>query len=63
MSETTTQAENELGAAEPGDEPTAASAAIAAAGTMDERLAYRSIFQRLFIRPEIGAIISFGPCH
>ena len=23
----------------------------------DERLAYRSIFQRLFIRPEVGAII------
>ncbi len=27
------------------------------AGEADERLAYRSIFQRLFIRPEIGAII------
>ena len=23
----------------------------------DERLAYRSVFQRMFIRPEIGAII------
>ena len=29
----------------------------AAAPAADERLAYRSIFQRLFIRPEIGAII------
>ena len=33
----------------------AATAAMAAAG--DERLAYRGIFQRLFIRPEIGALI------
>ncbi len=29
----------------------------APAGAADERLAYRSVFQRLFIRPEIGAII------
>ncbi len=27
------------------------------AGTIDERLTYRGIFQRLFIRPEIGALI------
>jgi ribose/xylose/arabinose/galactoside ABC-type transport system permease subunit len=33
----------------------AATAAMAAGG--DERLAYRGIFQRLFIRPEIGALI------
>lgn len=33
----------------------AASAKMAAGG--DERLAYRGIFQRLFIRPEIGALI------
>ena len=28
-----------------------------AAGESDERLSYRSIFQRLFIRPEVGAVI------
>ena len=33
------------------------SAAEPAAGGTDERLAYRGIFQRLLIRPEIGAII------
>ncbi len=33
----------------------AATAAMAAGG--DERLAYRGVFQRLFIRPEIGAMI------
>lgn len=32
-------------------------AEAAAAEKDDERLAYRSIFQRLFIRPEVGAII------
>lgn len=32
-------------------------AAVASAEKDDERLAYRSIFQRLFIRPEVGAII------
>ena len=37
-------------------EPSVAEATKAAAAG-DERLAYRSIFQRLFIRPEIGAII------
>ncbi len=31
--------------------------AVASAPAADERLAYRSIFQRLFIRPEIGAVI------
>ncbi len=38
----------------------AASSPAAAAATAridDERLAYRSVFQRLFIRPEVGAII------
>ncbi len=36
---------------------TSASAAIAASGGADERLAYRGVFQRLFIRPEIGAML------
>ncbi len=42
-------------------EPTSSAAAAAATAAMaaggDERLAYRGIFQRLFIRPEIGALI------
>lgn len=41
-------------------EPTPAAAAAAAAAdesAADERLAYRGVFQRLFIRPEIGAMI------
>ena len=38
------------------DQP-AASAPAANAGAGDERLAYRSIFQRMFVLPEIGAII------
>ena len=38
--------------------PDAAAAVTAsAAATADERLAYRGVFQRLFIRPEIGAMI------
>ena len=39
--------------------PTAVDSAVAnaAATSSDERLAYRSIFQRLFLQPEIGAII------
>lgn len=36
---------------------TPAAAAAAARNQDDERLAYRSVFQRLFIRPEVGAII------
>lgn len=36
---------------------TTVDAASPQAGGEDERLAYRSIFQRLFIQPEIGAII------
>lgn len=31
--------------------------AIRAASTGDDRLAYRGVFQRMFVRPEIGAII------
>lgn len=42
-------------------EPTPAAPAAAAVaeedGAADERLAYRGVFQRLFIRPEIGAMI------
>lgn len=34
-----------------------AATAPAAAPDADERLAYRSVFQRLFMRPEVGAII------
>ncbi len=54
MSETTTNDEHV------GDEPQDASGDSddkPVAKGADERLAYRSIFQRLFIRPEIGAII------
>lgn len=36
---------------------TPAAAAAAARNQDDERLAYRSVFQQLFIRPEVGAII------
>lgn len=36
---------------------TPAAAAAAARDQDDERLAYRSVFQRVFIRPEVGAII------
>ena len=62
MSETTTDGESivkeeDLDLAQSDAPESAASAAIASAGAGDERLAYRSIFQRLFIRPEIGAII------
>ncbi len=39
------------------DTTTAVADAIAGSGKGDERLAYRGVFQRLFIRPEIGAII------
>jgi ribose/xylose/arabinose/galactoside ABC-type transport system permease subunit len=41
------------------DTTTTAAEAVAASSVMsgDERLAYRGVFQRLFIRPEIGAII------
>lgn len=38
-------------------ETTVAAATDAMAASGDERLAYRGIFQRLFIRPEIGALI------
>lgn len=42
----------------PDDEsPDGATPAVATAGASDERLAYRSIFQRMFVQPEIGAII------
>ncbi len=37
-------------------EATSADAATPAAPAADERLAYRSVFQRLFIRPEVGAL-------
>ena len=36
---------------------TPAEAAATAREQQDERLAYRSVFQRLFIRPEVGAVI------
>ncbi len=45
MSDTTTS-----GDASPAEDP-------AADAADDERLAYRSVFQRLFIRPEVGAVI------
>ena len=52
---------NESDSRDPGDAETAdanrAATALAAAPDADERLAYRSVFQRLFMRPEIGAII------
>jgi ribose/xylose/arabinose/galactoside ABC-type transport system permease subunit len=37
--------------------PTAAPTAPSAVEGQDERLAYRGLFQRMFIRPEIGALI------
>ena len=37
--------------------PTAAPTAPSAVQGQDERLAYRGLFQRMFIRPEIGALI------
>ena len=41
--------------------PSAASEAMAAAASGgDERLSYRGVFQRLFVRPEIGAIVGAG---
>ncbi|MGH1491495.1 MAG: ABC transporter permease [Acidimicrobiales bacterium] len=51
--------ETGLPEAEPGQaEATAGRAsAAAAAAPADERLAYRGVFQRLFVRPEIGAIV------
>ncbi len=39
------------------NDSTAVTDAISKSGGGDERLAYRSIFQRMFIQPEIGAII------
>ncbi len=42
---------------EPAAGSTRGSTASAVAAGGDERLAYRSIFQRLFVRPEIGALI------
>ncbi|MGZ0228897.1 MAG: ABC transporter permease, partial [Acidimicrobiales bacterium] len=39
-----------------GETATDAVVAAAAAGS-DERLAYRSVFQRLFVRPEVGGLI------
>ncbi|MEM9134007.1 MAG: hypothetical protein AAF962_07300 [Actinomycetota bacterium] len=47
---------SETDTAEPAVASGSAAGAMAAA-VGDERLAYRSIFQRLFIRPEIGAVI------
>lgn len=41
----------------PAETETPAPVKAAAAGAGDERLAYRSIFQRMFVQPEIGAII------
>jgi ribose/xylose/arabinose/galactoside ABC-type transport system permease subunit len=43
----------------PAPEPVSAATAPAVhdGGKVDERLAYRGVFQRLFIRPEIGALI------
>ncbi len=49
MSETTNGGDAESSPAVP--------SAPAAAPAADERLAYRSVFQRLFVQPEIGAII------
>lgn len=39
------------------DASASVAAGAAAATNEDERLAYRSVFQRLFVRPEVGAII------
>jgi ribose/xylose/arabinose/galactoside ABC-type transport system permease subunit len=47
-------------AAEPGTAEASSKAAEAVAASAaggDERLAYRGVFQRLFVRPEIGAIV------
>jgi ribose/xylose/arabinose/galactoside ABC-type transport system permease subunit len=44
-------------AAPPSSEPRRAATAPAHADHADERLAYRGVFQRMFIRPEIGAMI------
>ena len=65
MSETTID-EGQTGEADDGDEgneavavaeTTSAAPAAETKPAGDERLAYRSIFQRLFLQPEIGAII------
>ncbi|MEM9653924.1 MAG: hypothetical protein AAGA65_17665 [Actinomycetota bacterium] len=59
MSETAAGSTAEAAAEVVDDQPGqgGANGSSAAADTSDERLAYRGVFQRLFIRPEIGAIV------
>ncbi len=52
--------ETVLPAAEPGEGDATDQSVPAAASGGDERLAYRGVFQRLFVRPEIGAIVGAG---